>query len=655
MMNQVFSMVPTNPLGFSDVGTLAAPSFADIDNDGDLDAFVGEGFGNTFFYKNLGTASNPIFAAAIINPFGLTNAGFYINSAFVDIDGDADLDVFVGNSDGKIIFSRNTGTVSAPVFAPATINPFGLSDVGSYADPSLVDIDGDADLDAFVSNSDGNILFFRNTGTISAPVFASALMNPFGLSDAGGVFASITLVDTDDDGDLDAFVGNVDGDTLYFKNTGTVNSPIFATAAFNPFGLNDVESNASPAFADIDSDGDLDAFIGGRLGNMLFFMNDYSAVFLLGTAGHDVLTGATSIHDTVSYLSADNAVNVSLAITTRQDTVGAGLDTLTNIENLIGSDFNDNLIGNFKDNVLNGEDGNDTLNGKEGADNMIGGLGNDTFFVNHAGDVVHEYANQGIDQVSSSITYTLPANVENLVLTGLLAINGIGNDLANTLVGNAAANLLNGGDGNDTLDGKAGADTMSGRLGYDSYVVDNVGDTVIEYSNEGTDSINSSVTYTLPTNVENLLLIGGAAINGTGNAMANSMIGNSVNNQLNGGGGNDILNGGAGNDVLTGGTGYDVFRFTTGGQADTITDFDVPTDTIQLENSVFAALTTPGILASDQFRVGTKALDANDFIVYNKVTGILLYDADGNGSGAAARVAIIGADLNLTNADIVVI
>ena len=207
MMNQVFSMVPTNPLGFSDVGTLAAPSFADIDNDGDLDAFVGEGFGNTFFYKNLGTASNPIFAAAIINPFGLTNAGFYINSAFVDIDGDADLDVFVGNSDGKIIFSRNTGTVSAPVFAPATINPFGLSDVGSYADPSLVDIDGDADLDAFVSNSDGNILFFRNTGTISVPVFASALMNPFGLSDAGGVFASITLVDTDDDGDQDAFVG----------------------------------------------------------------------------------------------------------------------------------------------------------------------------------------------------------------------------------------------------------------------------------------------------------------------------------------------------------------------------------------------------------------------------------------------------------------
>ena len=137
--------------------------------------------------------------------------------------------------------------------------------------------------------------------------------------------------------------------------------------------------------------------------------------------------------------------------------------------------------------------------------------------------------------------------------------------------------------------------------------------------------------------------------------MANSMIGNSVNNQLNGGGGNDILNGGAGNDVLTGGTGYDVFRFTTGGQADTITDFDVPTDTIQLENSVFAALTTPGILASDQFKVGTKALDANDFIVYNKVTGILLYDADGNGSGAAARVAIIGADLSLTNADIVVI
>ncbi|MBP6365887.1 MAG: VCBS repeat-containing protein [Nitrosomonas sp.] len=655
MINQLFSIVSTNPFGLSDVGTLAAPSFADIDNDGDLDAFVGEVFGNTFFYENLGTAGHPTFAAAIINPFGLTNAGFYINSTFADIDGDADLDVFVGNSEGKIIFSRNTGTASAPVFAPATINPFGLSDVGSYADPSLVDIDGDADLDAFVSNSDGNILFFRNTGTVSAPVFASAIMNPFGLSDAGGIFASISLVDTDDDGDLDAFVGNVDGDTLYFQNTGTVNNPIFATAEFNPFGLNDVESNANPTFADIDSDGDLDAFIGGRLGNILFFTNDSSAVFLLGTAGHDVFTGTTSIHDTVSYLSADNAVNVSLTITIRQDTVGAGLDTLTYIENLIGSDFDDNLIGNFKDNVLNGEDGNDTLNGRDGADNMIGGLGNDTFFVDHVDDVVHEYANQGIDQVSSSITYTLPTNVENLTLTGLLAINGIGNDLANKLVGNSAANLLNGGDGNDTLDGKAGADTMTGRMGYDSYVVDNVDDSVVEYSKEGTDSINSSVTYTLPANVENLTLIGGAAINGTGNDMANNIVGNSVNNQLDGGIGSDILNGGAGNDILTGGAGYDVFRFTAGGIADTITDFDVVTDTIQLENSVFAALTTSGVLADDQFIVGAKALDANDFIVYNKVTGILLYDADGNGGGAAARIAIIGADLSLTNADIVVI
>ena len=118
--------------------------------------------------------------------------------------------------------------------------------------------------------------------------------------------------------------------------------------------------------------------------------------------------------------------------------------------------------------VLRGMGGNDTLNGGGGIDSMAGGAGNDILFVNHASDTVIELAGQGTDRINSSVTYTLPANVENLVLTGTVAINGIGNGVANVLTGNGAANVLTGGVGNDTLDGKGGVDTLRGGPGKDS-------------------------------------------------------------------------------------------------------------------------------------------------------------------------------------------
>ena len=107
--------------------------------------------------------------------------------------------------------------------------------------------------------------------------------------------------------------------------------------------------------------------------------------------------------------------------------------------------------------------------------------------------------------------------------------------------------------------------------------------------------------------------------------------------------------------MLTGGGGNDIFKFTVNGPADKITDFNVTNDTIQLENGVFKALTTTGVLAADQFKVGAKAADANDFVIYNKATGALLYDADGNGANAAVQITTVGTGLNMTNADIVVI
>ena len=319
------------------------------------------------------------------------------------------------------------------------------------------------------------------------------------------------------------------------------------------------------------------------------------------------------------------------------------------------------LTGTSGNDTLTGGAGNDILDGKAGIDTMIGGTGNDTYYVDNTKDVVTELASQGIDTVISSVTYTLTDYVENLTLTGKSNINGTGNDLDNIIIGNSGANTLTGNAGNDTLDGKAGADRLIGGTGDDIYYVDNVKDVVIEEENEGIDTVYSSVTYTLTDHVENLILSGTKAINGTGNALDNLIIGNTGNNILKGGEGNDTLYGGLGNDTLYGGAGSDKFVFNTTLNAsknkDTIKDFNVLDDTIELENAIFEKLTATGLLNFDNFVSTTdgKAKDSNDYIVYNKNNGQLFYDADGSGKGAAILFAVVENKANLTNADFTVI
>ena len=335
------------------------------------------------------------------------------------------------------------------------------------------------------------------------------------------------------------------------------------------------------------------------------------------------------------------------------------------IENAIGGNGNDVITGNGIANVLTGGAGNDYLNGGAGADTLVGGVGNDIYIVDNLKDIATEAINAGIDQVRAFyINYTLGANVENLQLMDVANINGTGNELNNVIDGNTGNNVLNGnagndhlngGAGNDYLNGGLGSDTMLGGAGNDTYIVDNTRDVVTELASEGIDKVQAYfVNHLLTANVENLQLMGTANINGWGNALNNVIQGNSANN---------VINGGLGNDTLTGGAGLDSFVFNsalnTSSNKDIITDFNVVDDIIRLENAVFTTLSRIGMLSANFFKSSSTgvAADSDDYILYNTTSGLLSYDADGNGSGASVAFAVMGTSVHpaLAAADFVVI
>ncbi|WP_130904697.1 peroxidase family protein [Pseudomonas sp. Sample_22] len=257
-------------------------------------------------------------------------------------------------------------------------------------------------------------------------------------------------------------------------------------------------------------------------------------VVLEGTFLADTLTGGGGA-DVLSGLSGNDTLN-----------------GLAGTDQLLGGFGNDILNGGDDNDILNGDIGDDLLNGGLGADAMNGGLGNDTFVVDNVGDVVTEIALGGTDLVQTSLaSYVLGANLENLAYTSAGSFTGTGNALANIITGGVGNDVLSGGDGNDTLNGGLGADAMNGGAGNDTFVVDNVGDSVTEALGGGTDLVQTSLaSYLLGANVENLTYTGAGNFTGTGNALANT---------LTGGVGNDILDGGAGADQMAGGAGNDTY------------------------------------------------------------------------------------------------
>ena len=338
--------------------------------------------------------------------------------------------------------------------------------------------------------------------------------------------------------------------------------------------------------------GDFDILDGGA-GNDVLNGQDGDDL-LAGGAGNDKMTGGAG-NDIYQVDSAKDIViegakqgNADTVQSAINYTLGANLETLVLLGdadlNGTGNSLGNNVIGSRGRNLLNGGAGNDTitgeiggvggddtlvggagddgLNGGVGNDVMQGGIGNDLYVIDSVGDKVVELAGQGTDTIVTGVVdidLALLPNVENVNLTGMANLHVFGNALNNVINGNDVSNVLTGEAGNDILDGKGGDDLMRGGTGNDTYFVDSQFDSVVENDNEGTDLVQSSVSFTLDPTLENLTLTGADHIDGKGNNLNNVIIGNEGLNDLFGFGGNDTLNGGAGDasDLLNGGTGDD--------------------------------------------------------------------------------------------------
>jgi hypothetical protein len=253
-------------------GGFNSPVFVDINNDNDYDCFNGLGVGLTAFYENTGTQTFPAFTSwYYANAFGIFDVGNNSKPAFADIDYDGDFDLYMGEIGFRILFFRNT-SATTPNFNYISDNPAGISGLGSNVAPVLVDIDDDNDFDLFAGQLDGAIIFYRNTGTRFTPQFGTKLTNPFGLSNVGSR-STPSFCDIDKDGDYDAFIGNENGDIIFFRNIGTAIEPSFDLPLTNPFGLINVGNNSAPSFVDIDNDSKEDLFVGSGIGNTYYFKN----------------------------------------------------------------------------------------------------------------------------------------------------------------------------------------------------------------------------------------------------------------------------------------------------------------------------------------------------------------------------------------------
>ncbi|MCA3419281.1 MAG: VCBS repeat-containing protein, partial [Roseomonas sp.] len=441
-----------NPFDGFDVGFISTPSFVDLDGDGRLDLVSGEFYGTLLAWRN--TVSGFTALTGTDNPFNTFDVGRFSTPSFVDLDGDGRLDLVSGEYNGTLLAWRNT--VSGFTALTGTDNPFDGFDVGRYSKPSFVDLDGDARLDLVSGEYNGTLLAWRNTASGFTALTGTA--NPFNGIDVGK-FSAPSFVDLDGDGRIDLVSGEELGTLLAWPNntpppsiTITVTSqngaPVITSATTTSFA----ENAAGTAYQATGSDPDAGTTLSWSLAGTdaaLFNINATTGAVTFKTSpnfeapadagGNNVYDITVTASDSV-LTSAPQAVAISVTDVTGLGQTGtSGPDALT--------------VGVGAENArLSGLGGNDTLTGGAGRDTLDGGGGNDVFVMSDTLDLIIETAGGGADTIITSVSITMPVHVETLQIaagiSGITITGGAGNDM---LIGNGLSNNFNGGAGDDVI------------------------------------------------------------------------------------------------------------------------------------------------------------------------------------------------------------
>ena len=418
-----------NLLNGADLQDHSAPELVDLDGDGDLDLMAGDSLlANFVYFENTGSASAPLFTQRFgsSNPVNGLETNALISPALADLDGDGDLDLVTGNHGGGLTYFENTGGATSPDLTrrAATASPVDGIDTGEFSAPELADLDGDGDFDLIVWSWYGAIDYYENTGTTAAPVFTqrTGAGNPLGIITRS--YAPPELVDLDGDGDLDLVVMHQRGEFHYFRNDGTGTAPHFVQSGIgNPASLTlydtggtdtlDLRTDREDQRIDLRPEGISDVY--GLIGNLViardvlienviagqgndFVIGNSAPNRLEGRDGDDVLEGGAGAdvlnggpgEDYAYYLDSAEGVLVRLHNASAVRYGDAAGDTLTGIEHLVGSEYNDILAGDGEDNILEGRNGDDVLYGGPagGDDRMYGGNGDDRIFGGRGNDIL---------------------------------------------------------------------------------------------------------------------------------------------------------------------------------------------------------------------------------------------------------------------------
>ena len=389
--------------------------------------------------------------------------------------------------------------------------------------------------------------------------------------------------------------------------------------------------------------------VGTNLGDRVF--GSFGNEWISGSAGDDHLFGLDGADHLLGGAGNDELIG------------GNGADILE------GGDGNDVLLGEGDNDTLIGGNGNDVLIGGTGGDVMAGGSGDDTYSMDNINDIILEDSFSGNDVVFTSVDYTIQSEIETVALLGA-ATTAFGNARGNTLIGGInndtlygmngddslwggdGNDTLIGGDNNDVLIGGSGINTYGGGRGNDTYLVSNSLDVIFEFVSEGTDTVWSTVSYTLPANVETLVLYAGTGfLAGAGNEGNNTIMGGGGTNILYGFGGSDSLFGGAGVDFLIGGAGLDTLQGNSGNDifwwnqisdlGDIIVDWVSANDQMQFNAGGFFQSIGGALINGLNFISGTSpvATTNNATFLWDTDDTALYFDADGTNGGNAVLVA----------------